>query len=156
MQSARMPTTPQHRRAGHRVPANGAHAGALSASWPIRPIGRDAPLHGVQSLARPAHQPSPPRLRDVQPAQPGEFQPLVIGQPSHQLVLDPPLLMAPMAGLTSAPLRQLCGDHGAAMATSEMVVASALVQGGRGVFVGLVVTRKQLSRKRPGSTLASR
>jgi tRNA-dihydrouridine synthase B len=37
--------------------------------------------------------------------------------------LDNPLILAPMAGVTDRPFRQLCRRHGAAMAVSEMVIA---------------------------------
>ena len=37
--------------------------------------------------------------------------------------LDNPLILAPMAGVTDRPFRQLCRTHGAALAVSEMVIA---------------------------------
>ncbi len=37
--------------------------------------------------------------------------------------LDNPLILAPMAGVTDRPFRQLCRQHGAALAVSEMVIA---------------------------------
>ncbi len=43
------------------------------------------------------------------------------------LSLWPPLLAAPMAGISCAPYRNICTAHGATLATSEMVIASALV-----------------------------
>ncbi|GIL69821.1 hypothetical protein Vretimale_10128 [Volvox reticuliferus] len=43
------------------------------------------------------------------------------------LTVWPPLLAAPMAGISCAPYRQLCSSHGAAMSTTEMVIASALL-----------------------------
>ncbi len=75
---------------------------------------------------RPPSQPLVSSInRHVLPAAPGEVPALVLGQ---SLVLDPPLLLAPMAGITSAPLRRICAEYGAAMCTSEMLVASSLVQ----------------------------
>ncbi|KAG2453084.1 hypothetical protein HYH02_002416 [Chlamydomonas schloesseri] len=66
------------------------------------------------STAPPAVQ-VPPRF---------QVKPLQLG-PS--LSLWPPLLSAPMAGISSAPYRRLATSHGAAMATSEMVIASTLL-----------------------------
>ena len=37
--------------------------------------------------------------------------------------LDNCLILAPMAGVTDRPFRQLCRQHGAALAVSEMVIA---------------------------------
>lgn len=40
-----------------------------------------------------------------------------------------PIVLAPMAGITDLPFRQICLDMGAGMVTSEMVSAKALVHG---------------------------
>jgi tRNA-dihydrouridine synthase B len=45
-----------------------------------------------------------------------------------QLRLQTPLLLAPMAGITSAPFRLLCAKYGAELCVSEMIIASTLVQ----------------------------
>ena len=66
--------------------------------------------------------------RDVPPAAAGELQPLRLGA---GLSVWPPVLLAPMAGLTSLPLRQICGEAGAPLCTSEMIIASTLVQQNR-------------------------
>jgi len=42
------------------------------------------------------------------------------------VVLDNPFLMAPLAGITDAPMRRICREMGAAMACSEMVSAKGL------------------------------
>lgn len=60
-------------------------------------------------------------------AQPVAAAPLCIG-PLH---LWPPLVAAPMAGISCAPYRRLCTAYGAQMATSEMVVSSTFVLGHR-------------------------
>jgi nifR3 family TIM-barrel protein len=44
------------------------------------------------------------------------------------LEVDPPVVLAPMAGVTGAPFRRLCRRHGAGLYVSEMVTARALVE----------------------------
>ncbi|KAG2437413.1 hypothetical protein HXX76_006065 [Chlamydomonas incerta] len=62
------------------------------------------------------------------PLPPHTAQPLVKPlQLGPSLSLWPPLLSAPMAGISSAPYRRLATTHGAALATSEMVIASTLL-----------------------------
>lgn len=51
--------------------------------------------------------------------------PLQIGP----LSVWPPVVLAPMAGVTNAPFRTLCRRHGAGLYVSEMVLAAALVHG---------------------------
>src|SRR5574338_12155 len=63
--------------------------------------------------------------RDVAPARPGEFSPLRIGA----LRVEPPVVLAPMAGVTNAPFRRLCRSFGAGLYVSEMITARALVEG---------------------------
>jgi len=79
---------------------------------------------------------SPPN-RDVSPAGPGEFRPIAIGP----LSVWPPVVLAPMAGVTNPPFRTLCRrffmDRGGAAVSnaglyvSEMITARALVEGNR-------------------------
>src|SRR5262249_34999048 len=52
-------------------------------------------------------------------------RPLRIGP----LRVDPPVVLAPMAGVTNAPFRSLCRRFGAGLYVSEMVTARALVEG---------------------------
>jgi nifR3 family TIM-barrel protein len=42
-------------------------------------------------------------------------------------VVDPPVVLAPMAGVTNAPFRALCRRHGPGIFVNEMVMAAALV-----------------------------
>ena len=45
------------------------------------------------------------------------------------LAVDPPVVLAPMAGVTNAAFRRLCRSYGAGLYVSEMVSARALVEG---------------------------
>ncbi len=45
------------------------------------------------------------------------------------LTVDPPVVLAPMAGITNAPFRRLCREYGAGLYVSEMIGARGLVQG---------------------------
>jgi nifR3 family TIM-barrel protein len=65
--------------------------------------------------------------RDVPVARPGEFAPLRIGP----LVVDPPVVLAPMAGITNAPFRTLCRRYSQdrCLYVSEMITARAFVEG---------------------------
>jgi len=59
-------------------------------------------------------------------ARPGEFTPLSIGP----LEVWPPVVLAPMAGVTNAAFRRLCRSYGAGLYVSEMVNARGLIEGG--------------------------
>ncbi len=56
-------------------------------------------------------------------AQPEEFSPVKIGP----LSVWPPVVLAPMAGITNSPFRSLCRGFGAGLYVSEMVTARLLV-----------------------------
>lgn len=45
------------------------------------------------------------------------------------LSVDPPVVLAPMAGVTNAPFRTLCREFGAGLYVSEMIGARGLVEG---------------------------
>jgi len=62
--------------------------------------------------------------RGLQPAAPGEFAAVSIGP----ILADPPVVLAPMAGITNAPFRRLCRGFGAGLYVSEMITARALVE----------------------------
>jgi nifR3 family TIM-barrel protein len=55
----------------------------------------------------------------------GEFRPLVIGP----LEVWPPVVLAPMAGVTNYPFRSLCRRFGAGLYVSEMICARPLTDG---------------------------
>jgi hypothetical protein len=63
--------------------------------------------------------------RDVGPARPGEFMPLNIGS----LRVWPPVVLAPMAGVTNYPFRAVRRRFGAGLYVSEMITARPLVEG---------------------------
>jgi nifR3 family TIM-barrel protein len=62
--------------------------------------------------------------RGVAPARPGEFQPLALGP----LSVWPPVILAPMAGVTNYPFRAMCRRFGAGLYVSEMITARPLVE----------------------------
>jgi nifR3 family TIM-barrel protein len=68
-----------------------------------------------------------PQSLDTPPSRPGEFAPLEVGP----LRVWPPVVLAPMAGVTNPPFRTLCRRYGAGLYVSEMITARALVEGNR-------------------------
>lgn len=65
--------------------------------------------------------------RDVLPARPGEFRPLRIGT----LPVEPPVVLAPMAGVTNYPFRAICREFGAGLYVTEMITARGILVGNR-------------------------
>lgn len=63
--------------------------------------------------------------RDVKLAEPGEFKPVHIGS----IAVWPPVVLAPMAGVTNYPFRAVCRQFGAGLYVSEMINARPLVDG---------------------------
>src|SRR3989442_11073185 len=63
--------------------------------------------------------------RKVPLAQPGEFAAVRIGQ----MTIWPPVVLAPMAGVTNYPFRLICKQFGAGLYVSEMINARPLVDG---------------------------
>jgi nifR3 family TIM-barrel protein len=61
------------------------------------------------------------------PARPGEFAPLSLGR----LAIDPPVVLAPMAGVTNYPFRSLARRFGAGLYVSEMITARGFLNGNR-------------------------
>lgn len=63
--------------------------------------------------------------RRVPSAAQGEFSPIELGS----LSVWPPVILAPMAGVTNWPFRAICRRFGAGLYVSEMVTARPLVEG---------------------------
>lgn len=61
------------------------------------------------------------------PVRPGEFSSVAIGS----MDVWPPVVLAPMAGVTNAPFRILCRRHGAGLYVNQMITARAIVEGHR-------------------------
>jgi nifR3 family TIM-barrel protein len=64
----------------------------------------------------------------VGPATTGLLKPLTLPIPSGAIEIDPPVVLAPMAGITNAAFRLLCREQGAGLFVSEMVTARALIE----------------------------
>src|SRR5690606_2036063 len=86
-------------------PGGGPDVGPKRSSW-----------HPGQVMARATPPPS---------NEPPEQKPLAIGP----LEVWPPVVLAPMAGVTNAPFRDLCRSHGAGLYVSEMISARGMVEG---------------------------
>jgi len=68
-----------------------------------------------------------PREGAHAPAAPGEFCPLEL----RALRVWPPVVLAPMAGVTDYPFRSLCREFGAGLYVSEMITARGWLMGNR-------------------------
>jgi len=51
--------------------------------------------------------------------------PLLLGE---RIVVDPPVVLAPLAGITNVAFRRLCREYGAGLYISEMITSRALVE----------------------------
>ncbi len=68
-------------------------------------------------------------LQTVAPAGRARTVPLPGVLKIGNLAFDPPVVLAPMAGITSWPVRMLCREMGAPLAFTEMVSAAAIARG---------------------------
>ncbi|MEL6906490.1 MAG: tRNA dihydrouridine synthase DusB [Planctomycetota bacterium] len=70
---------------------------------------------------------------EVPPARPGEFEPLMLGEGrvAEPLRVWPPVVLAPMAGVTNLAFRTLCREYGAGLYVSEMITARGYLMGNR-------------------------
>jgi nifR3 family TIM-barrel protein len=66
-----------------------------------------------------------PQARQVSAASPGEFAPLRL----REMSIWPPVILAPMAGVTNSTFRRICRRYGAGLCESEMIAARPLVDG---------------------------
>ena len=64
----------------------------------------------------------------VSPTTPRRIAPLALRLADGEYHIDPPVVLAPMAGITNAPFRTLCREQGAGLFVSEMVTARALIE----------------------------
>ena len=67
------------------------------------------------------------RNADVPVAAAGEFEPLRVGP----IEVWPPVVLAPMAGVTNYPFRSLCRGFGAGLYVSEMITARGFLMKNR-------------------------
>ena len=58
----------------------------------------------------------------------GLVAPIALHLASGDYEINPPVVLAPMAGITNAPFRMLCREQGAGLFVSEMVTARALIE----------------------------
>lgn len=74
-----------------------------------------------------------PLNRDVPVAAPGEFEPLQLGEGRVRGVVPvwPPVVLAPMAGVTNLAFRSMCREYGAGLYVSEMITARGYLMGNR-------------------------
>ena len=56
------------------------------------------------------------------------INPLTLRLATGDYSINPPVVLAPMAGITNAPFRTLCRELGAGLFVSEMVTARALIE----------------------------
>jgi len=81
----------------------------------------------VAAESTPAARVSSALNAEVPVARPGEFAPLAVGP----LSVWPPVVLAPMAGVTNLAFRSLCREFGAGLYVSEMITTRGFVMGNR-------------------------
>jgi nifR3 family TIM-barrel protein len=62
------------------------------------------------------------------------------------LAVDPPVVLAPMAGVTNAAFRQLCRSYGGGLYVSEMISARAVVEDSSGTGARMLFGRQETVR----------
>lgn len=81
---------------------------------------RSGPLDGARNVCSSASGPSEGR---------GVNAPVPQALKLGNLVVDPPVILAPMAGVTNYPFRKMCADYGAGLFVSEMLLAKNVADG---------------------------
>ncbi len=76
-------------------------------------------------MSIPFEQLKPPKWGGEVP-EPIDVEPLVLGP---DCVVDPPVILSPMAAVTNPPFRKLCREMGAGLVVTEMVSDKGLVHG---------------------------
>jgi len=74
-----------------------------------------------------------PRWEGVTPGR-VERGPMVLGS---GCVVDPPVVLSPMAAVTNPPFRKLCRDEGAGLVVTEMVYSEGLIHGTKKSLEGI-------------------
>jgi len=72
-----------------------------------------------------------PAVTTDKPDKLDKHEPLDLGP---QLSVWPPVVLAPMAGVTNFPYRKICGRYGAGLCVSEMVSSRGILEGHRGTW----------------------
>lgn len=108
------------------MPATRKRPRALSAFLPLLPL--SVPL---TAATRPSRRTPPPPRCELN-TDTGDFSaplppPLALGD---SIIIDPPVILAPMAGVTSFPFRDMCRREGAGLCVSEMLLAKDVVANG--------------------------
>jgi len=92
---------------------------AIGSTSPVEPVGRRSEDPGHAADARASERVATDVNRSVPVAAGGEFEALRLGP----LRIWPPVVLAPMAGVTNYPYRKLCREYGAGLYVSEMITA---------------------------------
>src|SRR5947209_9616866 len=61
----------------------------------------------------------------------GLIGPITLGSGRQAVILDCPVILAPMSGVTDLPFRRLAKQHGAGLVVSEMIASWAMVRENR-------------------------
>src|ERR1700712_2620481 len=59
------------------------------------------------------------------------FRPITLGSGATSVLIERPVILAPMSGVTDLPFRRLAKRHGAGLVVSEMIASWAMVRENR-------------------------
>ena len=88
------------------------------------PPATTAATHGPTGVPGPGPTAAPTGGPGAAPARGTITAPLRLGP----LTVAPPVVLAPMAGITNAPFRKLCAEHGAGLYVCEMITSRGVVE----------------------------